>query len=368
MEATKKINIINLFSIIILSFFLVACELEEDASISTPASGSAIEGSTKELDPQSQDNSNQEELIFAPNIEITELNERTATITWAKEEDAVAYIIFLKENNLKKYISTVRAKKSKFKLKNLSPGTNYEVSVRKMNIEGQTNTDPTWKSFVTLSFPTYENNWSLEAEGSQVVTLPSSIDLMKGKKVALSIWFRTSLKQNDARLISLKHNASKTALNINVDKNSVNLGYRNNSGNYFKLEHEMDYDDDLWHNVVAVYNNKNYFLYIDGELKAQVSDSFLGVGDYPAIIGGYKQSQNTFKGYLDEASIWKGALSKKQVNELYNNGNSTDLNLHSKWRNIKAWYRFNQNTNDSMNEFHGSGSNIEEQSYSQEAI
>lgn len=65
----------------------------------------------------------------------------------------------------------------------------------------------------------------------------------------------------------------------------------------------------------------------------------------PWLIGGrwtagpVVDSSFNFNGYIDEFSVWNVALSDAEVLELWNNGEPSDLRLHSKSGQLKHWWR-----------------------------
>lgn len=285
--------------------------------------------------------------------EISDISQRTAKIHWLKSSGAATYSIFLEVDGESKYQGTQRSNKSFFTLKNLTANTTYRVFVRMMDHSGKVDSNNVIEEFTTLPWPEYENTHSVDFNGNQVVELPNSNKILNGQKITISTWFKTNQTQNDKRLISLKKNNSQSALNIHIDNNSVNLGYRDNNSDYKKLEWNMDYDDNEWHHVAATYNKKFFRLYVDGVKVAEIQDSFLGLGPVPAMIGGYKAGSNTFKGNLDEVSFWNTNLNDEHITEIFGQAVSSDLIQHSKWKNLKAWYRFSENVYDEVNSHTG---------------
>jgi hypothetical protein len=58
-------------------------------------------------------------------------------------------------------------------------------------------------------------------------------------------------------------------------------------------------------------------------------------------IGGMNPGQNsTFRGKLDEVSIWTKALTTANITDLYNSGTPTDISLSSS---LKSWWRMGDN-------------------------
>ena len=63
--------------------------------------------------------------------------------------------------------------------------------------------------------------------------------------------------------------------------------------------------------------------------------------DASVNIGGFNPGSNqTFRGRMDEVSIWSKALSDADVTDIYNGGTPGDLSLSSS---LKSWYRMGDN-------------------------
>jgi hypothetical protein len=138
-------------------------------------------------------------------------------------------------------------------------------------------------------------------------------------------------------------------LNLHVDNGDIGIGYRDENESYKVMEVPFSYEDSQWHHVYMAYTGKKYLLYIDGIKAGEVVDTNAGGGTQPAYIGSYENS-HYFTGSIDEVSLWKGVMNSNQIVELYNQGQGSELRLHSKWKNLISWWRMGDSQGDSDTE------------------
>jgi len=106
-------------------------------------------------------------------------------------------------------------------------------------------------------------------------------------------------------------------------------------------------NDGNWHHVCVSKSTSTSAsgvkIYIDGynqplDISANTlndSDSS-NAGDF--ILGKYETGSRYFNGYIDEASVWNKELSTSEIEEIYNNGSTTDLRTHSAFSSLEAWW------------------------------
>jgi hypothetical protein len=114
------------------------------------------------------------------------------------------------------------------------------------------------------------------------------------------------------------------------------------SSGYNILSTNEDYTDEMWHQVVAVYDESNQFIYVDGILKNSVAFNYSVINSADWALGGYNGCNGGFNGKVDEVKIYDRPLGAAEILEKYNSS-KTDL---------IAYYPFNGNANDE------SGNNI----------
>ncbi len=81
-------------------------------------------------------------------------------------------------------------------------------------------------------------------------------------------------------------------------------------------------DDGKWHLLTGVYDGSKISLYIDGKLESQaVSTGKIQLNNMSVAIGTNLKSDNRyFKGWIDEAGIFKRALSSVEIKHMYEQG------------------------------------------------
>jgi hypothetical protein len=140
----------------------------------------------------------------------------------------------------------------------------------------------------------------------------------------------------------------KTAINIGVANNRIFVGYRNANNQYVELNYNTAYYDDNWRLLTATYDGTTFRFYVEGVLVASANDTFIGFGAQPLHIGSYMGSQRTFRGQIDEVSIWNSVLAAAEVQEIYNAGVSSELRTHSASSSLLAWWRMGDHADDSL--------------------
>jgi hypothetical protein len=109
------------------------------------------------------------------------------------------------------------------------------------------------------------------------------------------------------------------------------------SSGYNILSTNEDYTDEMWHQVVAVYDDVNQYIYVDGVLKNSVAFNYSVINSADWALGGYNGCNGGFNGKVDEIKIYNRSLSAVEVLDDYNltrnslvaylpfNGNTIDI-------------------------------------------
>jgi hypothetical protein len=290
---------------------------------------------------------------FAGIKSISNIKPNQATLHWDHVAGAASYSIFIvASNGDSTYQASVEAPLDNFLLTNLTPNTEYTLRVSMLDTTGKMDINNERLTFSTTTYPAYDNQKSIALSGSQYLVGPSSNQLMNGASVfSISTWFKTLHHQTsgDARIFNL-HRAvnGETAINFGVANNRIFAGYRNANNQYTELNYNIAYYDDNWRLLTATYDGTTFKFYVEGVLVASAHDTFIGFGAQPLHIGSYMGSQRTFKGNIDEVSIWKESLSAIQVQEIYNAGESNELRTHSASSSLIAWWRMGDHANDNL--------------------
>ena len=159
------------------------------------------------------------------------------------------------------------------------------------------------------------------------------------EQFSLGIWFRTTETQKDKRLFNLNYDGGKSGLLFTALEGKVALGFRDDKGEYYRLEHEVSYNDNNWHFLLATYNGKEFSLYMNGELVNMAESTFAGFGTKATDFGSYQGKSNFFTGELDEASLWSSSLKLEDAKRLYNEGIPTKLHRDDLSEQLIKWWR-----------------------------
>ncbi|MGB0454276.1 MAG: LamG-like jellyroll fold domain-containing protein [Bacteriovoracaceae bacterium] len=271
--------------------------------------------------------------------DVTDITQREAKIRWDKANDMAVYSVFLKTPEQTKFIG--QTKRDNLSIRNLKANTNYQVFVKALDHLGKIDKNQKKISFLTPEWPEFNNNVSLNFAGNNWIQLGKSNEMIKSKSFSVSLWFKTAKNQSNKRIITFhRGQSSGTGFNLMFENDTLTLGYRDEQDAFHKLSHNVVYSDDRWHHVVGTYNKKKFVLYFDGVKASEARDTFRGFGDQTAYIGTYDSNQLHIDASLDEISIWKKALNRRDVEAIYNNGSSFDLAQHSRYRSITHWWRF----------------------------
>lgn len=109
------------------------------------------------------------------------------------------------------------------------------------------------------------------------------------------------------------------------------------SAGYNILSTNEDYTDEMWHQVVAVYDDVNQYIYVDGLLKNSIPFDYSVINSADWALGGYNGCNGGFNGKVDEVKIYNRSLSATEILDNYNltrnslvaylpfNGNTIDI-------------------------------------------
>ncbi|MEK6698308.1 MAG: LamG-like jellyroll fold domain-containing protein [Nitrospirota bacterium] len=113
--------------------------------------------------------------------------------------------------------------------------------------------------------------------------------------------------------------------------------HRNLGSTIYCLDHSITFTPGVWYHLVQVFDGTNLYIYINGELKVQGSGSTISLANTSdsALIGRGWNSADVYKfsGLIDEAAIYKRALTAAEINKSYNDG----LGRVALWRMDNDW-------------------------------
>lgn len=328
--------------ILVSLLFLLGCE--EDQLISAVNSELDNNQGTINIEPPTTP------LSFNGLDSVDRIKYKSVRLNWTAFPNAAHYLLFKVISGEPQFFKTIPGNRTRITLSKLDPGTQYTLRLRVMDKQGKFDTNKKNVTVITTTPPSYANTKSVSFTGTETVELPSSNALLnKNTKFTVSLWFKTSSNQNNKRLIEFhKGSSAGTALNLYLKNGKIAIGYNSNK----KIEHSVNYSDNLWHHILVTYNNANYKLYYDGDKKKEVTDSFIGFGTHPAFIASYDGSSNQYfyNGQIDEVSLFNVNFNDSQVDQLYNAGIPDNLWLHPRFGNNRLWLRMGDDPSDSVSE------------------
>lgn len=189
--------------------------------------------------------------------------------------------------------------------------------------------------FATLAAGTAPNNaegvkgGALTLDGTAYYTQQSYPELQLGERdFSIEFWMKSA---DDAAYILHKGSIAKDAA-TGTSGNWVGLELKNGVL-YFAIDDDVTksqayvkeadkWMNDEWHHIVMVRDHFNHtlYLYVDGKQVASGADNTGAIADNnePLVIGNVNVNfNNTYKGLLDELTIFDGAMTPEKVAERY---------------------------------------------------
>jgi hypothetical protein len=128
----------------------------------------------------------------------------------------------------------------------------------------------------------------------------------------------------------------------------------------YGIEGKKGVNDGQWHHVVGVYDGSTVFLYIDGALdKSGKASGSIRMNDSPVFIGANSEkADREWNGLIDEVCIIGGAINADGIRALYSGkdpmtvAQTANPQLQDPDK-LVAWWKFENNTNDSAGDNHG---------------
>ena len=164
-------------------------------------------------------------------------------------------------------------------------------------------------------------------EGPDCVNVPAADELKITGEITMAAWINQDAWNNNSQWFDKNcHNGgehSSYGIGIFGDGASFNMFLgTGNSRPTLNMPHALDAK--TWHHVVGTYDGSTMKVYVDGEVAAEQEQKFdfTGTNDQDLRIGCSKdRPQYTFEnGSIDEAAIWRRALSEDEINEAMNGG------------------------------------------------
>ena len=163
--------------------------------------------------------------------------------------------------------------------------------------------------------------------GPDCVNVPASDDLKITGEITMAAWINQDSWATDAQWFDKNcHNGGEhSSYGIGAFNSGKNFNMFLGTGNSRPtLSQPHGLDEKTWHHVVGTYDGSTMKVYVDGKLEAEKDEKFdfKGTNDQDLRIGCSKDRPNyTFEnGSIDEAAVWRRALSEDEINEIMNEG------------------------------------------------
>ena len=167
----------------------------------------------------------------------------------------------------------------------------------------------------------------ITAEGPDCVNVPASDELKITGEITMAAWINQDSWDTDAQWFDKNcHNGGEhSSYGIGAFNSGKNFNMFLGTGNArptLSQPHELD--EKKWHHVVGTYDGSTMKVYVDGEVAAEKDEKFdfKGTNDQDLRIGCSKdRGRYTFEnGSIDEAAVWRRALSEAEIQEIANEG------------------------------------------------
>ena len=163
--------------------------------------------------------------------------------------------------------------------------------------------------------------------GADCVNVPASDDLKITGEITMAAWINQDAWSTDGQWFDKNcHNGGEhSSYGIGAFNGGANFNMFLGTGNGRPtLSQPHALDTKTWHHVVGTYDGTTMKVYVDGEVAAEKDEKFdfKGTNDQDLRIGCSKDRPNyTFEnGSIDEAAVWRRALSEDEINEIMNEG------------------------------------------------
>ncbi len=164
-------------------------------------------------------------------------------------------------------------------------------------------------------------------EGADCVNVPASDKLKITGEITMAAWVYQEAWNNDSQWFDKNcHNGGEhSSYGIGVFEDGANFTMFLGTGNARPtLNKPHSLDAKTWHHVVGTYDGATMKIYVDGKLAVEQDNKldFTGTNDQDLRIGCSKdRPQYAFEnGSIDEAAIWRRALSEDEINAIMEGG------------------------------------------------
>jgi Concanavalin A-like lectin/glucanases superfamily/HYDIN/CFA65/VesB-like, Ig-like domain len=156
--------------------------------------------------------------------------------------------------------------------------------------------------------------------GTSYIEVPNSASLNPTSAITVSAWVNTQHENHTGRIVDKMGQISGPGWRM-FTWNTPASGFLFSiyTENYTWQENTaLNFSTGEWHHVLAVYDGNNSKIYVDGNLKEQLTTTGLIINsDCNLFIGCRPDRKYFFDGLIDELRIYDRALTESEVQELY---------------------------------------------------
>ena len=167
----------------------------------------------------------------------------------------------------------------------------------------------------------------ITAVGADCVNVPAADELKISGEITMAAWINQDSWATDGQWFDKNcHNGGEhSSYGIGAFQSGKNFNMFLGTGNSRPtLNSPHALDTKKWLHVVGTYDGSTMKIYVDGEVAAEKDEKFdfKGTNDQDLRIGCSKDRPNyTFEnGSIDEAAVWRRALSEAEIQEIANEG------------------------------------------------
>jgi hypothetical protein len=188
---------------------------------------------------------------------------------------------------------------------------------------------------------------------SSYVTIPSSLNsVFNTNNVTLEGWFKFNVNTSGFPMLIGEAYVGDLKVTFCMHKqgNNINAGFYNNGWTVVTSASTIQYN--TWMHIAATYDQSSIKIYINGNLDATLNaNAALPTGSESWYIGKRWDSNEFFRGVMDEIRVWNVARTQAQIQASMNTSvptNSTGL---------RAYYKLDESAGTSTADATGNGYN-----------
>jgi hypothetical protein len=188
---------------------------------------------------------------------------------------------------------------------------------------------------------------------SSYVTIPASLNtVFNTNNVTLEGWFKFDLNSTGFPMLIGEAYVGDGKITFCMHKqgNNINAGFYNNAWTVVTSSSTIQYN--TWMHIAATYDQTSIKIYINGNLDATLNaNAALPTGSESWYIGKRWDSNDVFRGVMDEIRVWNVARTQAQIQA------SMNTTVPTNSAGLRAYYKLDESTGTSTADATGNGYN-----------